>query len=252
MSYDLLAQAFHQGTPSALPDRRRSILDVVQPFVMSGIADSGGPFVTRTADGGTAEFHIDEEAARFSVRRFSSGETLELIVRAASSAGLVILGPDLPPALTDATQYWHMPSELLSQASPPVLVSSGRDFAGLLADDARTHVETRMALVEQLGPDNLRPSGADDDVYTRQLRTETFGPWPRLRELLAEAGIEPTSATVRHIYDGGHGAGNEHGELFEFTGSGSRFRARIRWADPPSETEVSEWTLVIPEGNEGP
>jgi hypothetical protein len=243
MSYELFVQAFHQGARAAIPDRRRSILDVVRPFLVSGVRDTGKPLVTRTADGGTAEFHFEEENAAFSVRRFSRGDTLDLIVRAAASAGLVILGPDLPPALTDATQYWHLPAEILSQSPPPVLVSSGKDLGGLLADDSRTHLETRMALVERLGPVNLRPPGADE-AYTRQLRTEPFGPWRRVRELLAEAGIDPTSAIARHIFDGGHGTGNEQGELFEFSGGRSRFRARLRWRYPPGEAGVNDWRPV--------
>ena len=107
-------------------------------------------------------------------------------------------------------------------------------------------MQTRQALVEQLEPINVRRAGATDDVFTRQLRTEMFGPWPRVRKLLADVGVDPTSATARHVNDGRHGMGNEQGELFEFSGPARpRFRARLRWRYP-GEADVNEWQGVDP------
>jgi hypothetical protein len=68
------------------------------------------------------------------VNHFSKGETVELIYRAARAAGLVILGPELPAALTDAEQLAHLPPELREHPAP-VLITSGLELEGLIAGD---------------------------------------------------------------------------------------------------------------------
>jgi hypothetical protein len=92
VSFDLLAQAFDQGSGP----RRADILTWLRPFATQ--EDDEGFCRTRTADGGEADFYVGDGS--FMVNHFSSGETLDLIVRTASANGLVLLGPELPVMVT--------------------------------------------------------------------------------------------------------------------------------------------------------
>jgi hypothetical protein len=86
-----------------------------------------------------------------------------------------------------------------------------------------------------------------DEAFKNQLRGEIFGPWPGLRAMLDEAGVNPGSVEVRHVYDGGHGAGDAASELFEFTSPASiRFTARLKWNHQKSDATISEWRRDSP------
>ena len=69
-----------------------------------------------------------------------------------------------------------------------------------------------------------------------------FGPWPRLRALLIESGVDPQSVEVSERGEGGHRR-HPSGELYVFTSSGgSRFTARVKWStEPKGEDMISEW-----------
>lgn len=81
----------------------------------------------------------------------------------------------------------------------------------------------------------------DDEMFTRQLRSEAYGPWPLIRELLLRDGVDPSLVRVHHIHDGGHGHGTEEGQLYEFRSPGARFAARIKWRFPRGEGNVNGW-----------
>jgi hypothetical protein len=83
------------------------------------------------------------------VNHFSSGETTGLILQAAQSAGLVILGPGPPPILTDAEQLGELP-ESLTNDPMPVLVASAAELQGLIAQDAETYQICRERLTKSL------------------------------------------------------------------------------------------------------
>ncbi len=133
MSFDLFAQGFKDGEADDRPESRPIMLTVLQPFV---VHEEGGEFWrTRIPDGGGADFYLGGPATGFMVNHFSGGQTLDLIVRAASSAGLAILGPGLPPAVTKRDPLGHLPEELLSDPAP-VLIESGEELAGVIAGAA--------------------------------------------------------------------------------------------------------------------
>jgi hypothetical protein len=145
VSYDLFAQAFFEGEAAGSPQSAAAVLDVIRPFAR--IQDPAeGFWHTITADGGEADFYMSSDGGDFMVNNFSPGETTELIVRAAASGGLVLLGPDLPPLLTDTAQLAHLPDELVSNPPLPVLVKSGAELEGLLADDIGVYEKCRRRL----------------------------------------------------------------------------------------------------------
>ena len=78
-----------------------------------------------------------------------------------------------------------------------------------------------------------------DAVATQQLRQEPFGPWPRLRSLLRDAGFDPNSAEVRSL-ERGHP--DPAGELLAFVvGDRVRFTARLKWYVPNSDGAIVDW-----------
>jgi hypothetical protein len=81
----------------------------------------------------------------------------------------------------------------------------------------------------------------DDEVFTRQLRTKSFGPWPQLRKMLLREGVDPNTVRVRSIPDGGQGLGTDEGQLFEFRTRGVRFTARIKWRYPKGDASIGSW-----------
>jgi len=90
------------------------------------------------------------EHGGFMANRFSPGETAELVVRAAASAGLVLLGPDLPAILTDVSQLGHLPEGVATRSPLPVLVISGAELDGLIAGDGQTYEICRSRLSSSL------------------------------------------------------------------------------------------------------
>lgn len=132
MSYDLFAGAFEGGNAVPRPEARPAILDVLRPFIVTG-PDEFGVCRTRTVDGGGAVFYLDSDRAGFLVNHFSTGDTMDLIVRAASAGGLVIYGPGLPAILTDARQLAELPEALRDiEFGPPVLVGSGDELQRII------------------------------------------------------------------------------------------------------------------------
>src|SRR5437870_10392097 len=137
MSYDLFAQAFTNATVTQAATRREAMVDSIRPFAIAD-PDDHGFCRTQTSDGGQADFYLGTTDAGFMVNHFSRGETIELIYQAARAAGLVVLGPELPAALTHGEQLAHLPPELL-QDPAPVLVTSGAELEGLITGDAEIY-----------------------------------------------------------------------------------------------------------------
>ena len=80
--------------------------------------------------------------------------------------------------------------------------------------------------------------GQYDAVATQQLREEPFGPWPRPRSLLRDAGFDPNSVEVRSL-ERGHP--DPAGELLAFVaGDRGRFTARLKWY-APSDGAIVDW-----------
>src|SRR5881409_2566793 len=116
MSYDLFEQAFRDREADHRPEQRAAVLNVLKGF---GTPEPDGFCRIRTADGGEADFFVGQDAAsHFMVNHFSAGEAMDLIVRAARAAGLVIFGGGIPPALTERSQLRHLPEELVSDQAP--------------------------------------------------------------------------------------------------------------------------------------
>lgn len=138
MSFDLLAQAFDQG----LGPRRADILTWLRPFATQ--EDDEGFCRTRTADGGEADFYVGDGS--FMVNHFSSGETLDLIVRTASANGLVLLGPELPVMLTNPRQLETLPDDAQPSELDPVLLENGADLEGLIAGEGEAYRRCRQRL----------------------------------------------------------------------------------------------------------
>lgn len=80
----------------------------------------------------------------------------------------------------------------------------------------------------------------DDEVFTRQLRAESFGPWPHLRKMLLGEGVDPNTVRVHRVPHGGHGSPPE-GELFEFRTPSERFSAHVKWRYPKGDASISGW-----------
>jgi hypothetical protein len=130
MSYDLFAQAFDEAEDSE--NRRREVVGLLGAF---GSLEPDGFCRVRVADGGGADFYVGLDGAHFMVNHFSRGAAIHLIVQAARAGGLVIFGGGIPPALTDARQFPHLPEELIAD-KPPVLIDSGTELEALISDDA--------------------------------------------------------------------------------------------------------------------
>jgi hypothetical protein len=148
VSYDLFAQAFAHGDGVQDPQIVDVILDVLRPFLV-GSTDEKGFCRTRVSDGGEADFYVGLDGHGFMVNHFSPGETTELIVRAAQAARLVVLGPGLPPVLTDAHQLAELPEPLSVGAPMPVLVETAEELEGLIADDPETYRRCRERLTSR-------------------------------------------------------------------------------------------------------
>jgi hypothetical protein len=138
VSFDLFAQAFDQGSGAG----RGDILTSLRPFATQ--EEDEGSCPTRTADGGEADFYVGEES--FMVNHFSSGETLDLIVRTASSNGFVLLGPELPVMLTNPRQLETLPDDLQPSELDPVLLEDGTDLEGLIAGNDEAYRRCRQRL----------------------------------------------------------------------------------------------------------
>lgn len=119
VSFDLFAQAFDDSVD--IP--RSEILASLRPFL---VEEADGICQTRMADGGEADFHVRDGG--FMVNHFAPGESVQLIFETASSVGLVLLGPELSPMLTDPRQLTYLPDDLASAEPAPFLVASGDDI----------------------------------------------------------------------------------------------------------------------------
>jgi hypothetical protein len=109
-----------------------------------------------------------------------------------------------------------------------------RSEEGSLAPEARRIGSLQTRLVFALD------STEEDQAFTRALRSEPFGPWPRVRELLLEADLDPRSVEVHKVYEGWYGF-PPNGELFELLSLGRVvFRARITHHGTETWT-ISEW-----------
>ena len=146
--YDLFAQSFAHGDGVQDPKIVDVILDVLRPFLVRS-PDEKGFCRTRVSDGGEADFYVGLDGHGFMVNHFSPGETTELIVRAAQVARLVVLGPGLPPALTDAHQLAELPEPLSVGDPMPVLVETAEELEGLIADDSETYRRCRERLTSR-------------------------------------------------------------------------------------------------------
>jgi hypothetical protein len=141
VSFDVFARAFENGDAVTVP--RAAIIDVLRPHVVIG-PDEHGFCRTKSLDGGGADFYVGNDG--FMVNHFSEGDTVELILRAASSHRLVLFGPGLPAMLTDARQLDHLPDSLRSLDPAPVLVTHGSEIDGLIAGDEDTYQRCRERL----------------------------------------------------------------------------------------------------------
>jgi hypothetical protein len=139
VSYDLFAQAFTNGDAVRDPQIADVVLDVLRPFLV-GSPDEKGFCHTRTSDGGEADFYGSM------VNHFSPGETTELIVRSAQAARLVVLGPGLPPVLTDAQQLAELPDPVAIGKPMPVLIEAADELERLIANDPETYRRCRERL----------------------------------------------------------------------------------------------------------
>ncbi len=101
------------------------------------------------ADGGEADFHVRDGG--FMVNHFAPGESVQLILKQRRPVGLVLLGPELPPMLTDPRQLTYLPDDLASAEPAPVLVASGDDIQGLIESDDETYGRCRVRLEAATG-----------------------------------------------------------------------------------------------------
>jgi hypothetical protein len=145
VSYDLFAQAFTNGDGVRDPQIADVVLDVLRPFLV-GSQDEKGFCHTRTSDGGEADFYVGLDGHGFMVNHFSPGETTELIVRAAQAARLVVLGPGLPPVLTDSQQLAELPDSVAISKPMPVLIETADELQRLIANDPETYFRCRERL----------------------------------------------------------------------------------------------------------
>lgn len=145
MSFDLFAQLFSNGKAAAI--RVPEVFEVLRPFLV--VRSEDDCFCrTQTSDGGEADFYLGHGLGGFMVNHVSKGETSDLILRAASSRGLVLFGPGTPAMLTDGNQLEHLPEPLASGPPLPVLVASGEQLEALIAGEAETYQHCRERLEE--------------------------------------------------------------------------------------------------------
>jgi hypothetical protein len=145
VSYDLFAQAFANGDGVRDPQIADVVLDVLRPFLV-GSPDEKGFCHTRTPDRGEAAFYVGLDGHGFMVNHFSPGETTELIARAAQAARLVVLGPGLPPVLTDSQQLAGLPDSFATGKPMPVLIEAADELERLIANDPETYRHCRERL----------------------------------------------------------------------------------------------------------
>jgi hypothetical protein len=110
-----------------------------------GSPDERGFCHTRTSDGREADFYVGLDGHGFMVNHFSPGETTELIVRA-QAARLVVLGPGLPPVLTDSQQLAGLPDSVAISKPMPVLIETADELLRFIANDPETYLRRRERL----------------------------------------------------------------------------------------------------------
>jgi hypothetical protein len=145
VSYELYAHRFHDGESVADPSVAGLVFSAIARFCVEA-PDEMGHCATRTPGGGEAEFYVGPDSHGFMVSHFSRGQTTELILRAAQSAQLILLGPGLPPVLTDANQLADLPAALATGEPMPVLVETATELERLIADDRETYGRCRERL----------------------------------------------------------------------------------------------------------
>jgi hypothetical protein len=148
VSYELYAHRFHDGESVTDPSVVGLVFGAIAPFCVEA-PDEMGHCDTRTPDGGEAEFYVGPDGHGFMVSHFSPGQTTELILRAARSAQLILLGPGLSPVLTDANQLADLPAALAAGDPMPVLVETAAELERLIADDPETYRRCRERLTSR-------------------------------------------------------------------------------------------------------